>query len=385
MTIMPTLTSLISQSPRIRLLRIFILTASLLTIPIALDFVFFRSHLYLHVIEPESTAGITALAPFIVTAAYNTDRSNVLVVGDSRVGEGFSRQIANATVGDQNGLNFISLGMAGTTPRVWYYLLREIDVKRDRFSTIVLVLPTLRSDEIDELMPDRILDTAYLAPFLRIADYPEYADSFISEKARRDATLKTIFPPLALQRDVAGFLAHPLNRYKKSQLWRNEYPEWAAKYVGNLDAMPLLNDEQLRGNQNLPLNLAPTKNQELASYLELKRHLDVKLGTQLANARFYSEWLAKIAARYSGRSTRILIALAPRGPYSEMLFQDAQNAQHRLLDINLFNSITVLPTYFSTELERPQYFFDVLHLNKSGRAAFSAALSKSVIKKATND
>ena len=103
------------------------------------DLSLFRSGLYYRWAEPDSTAGSVVRAQMTIRHDYEPDRRNVLVLGNSRIGEGFSALLADAASGNDD-LHFINGSIAGTTPRVWYYLLRAIDPDANRFSAIALMV-----------------------------------------------------------------------------------------------------------------------------------------------------------------------------------------------------------------------------------------------------
>ena len=164
--------------------------------------------------------------------------SNVLVIGDSRIGEGFSPVFANH-IGHPRGINFVRLGLAGTTPRVWHYVLRAVDPQRNRFVAVYLMAAGYRDDEVHEDYANRALDTAYLAPMLEWRDLFEYPASFTDETAFKQARLAVAFPESALHRDLVAFAGAPLTRLKKATVWHQGYPNWLRDYPGRSEAMPI--------------------------------------------------------------------------------------------------------------------------------------------------
>src|SRR5271165_5951255 len=84
----------------------------------SLDAALFRTGLYRPLIEPQSYAGETELALRQASA-----RDAVVVVGDSRIAEGFSATVANGVT--HGAPFFVNASVHGSTLRCWYYLLRE--------------------------------------------------------------------------------------------------------------------------------------------------------------------------------------------------------------------------------------------------------------------
>ena len=74
--------------------RISALVFVMIALPLILDQLVFRG-VYLSFLEPESTAGMTLLARSIQSSNYVPGKKNILILGDSRIGEGFSARIAN--------------------------------------------------------------------------------------------------------------------------------------------------------------------------------------------------------------------------------------------------------------------------------------------------
>src|SRR5262249_26310325 len=93
---------------------------------LVLDGILFHTRLYTSILAPDSYAG--RLAP-IIRAEKQRARSGlkeVLVLGDSRIAEGFSTAVADE-LGSPAGLKFVSLAEPASTIVIWHYILREVD------------------------------------------------------------------------------------------------------------------------------------------------------------------------------------------------------------------------------------------------------------------
>src|SRR5690242_13907821 len=109
----------------------------------AIEICVFHSGIYVSWLDPFSSTGLARLV------VYNEEKrpvgaSDVLIVGDSRT-QGLSPRLANS-LASETSYNFASIAVPGSTPRVWYYLLRTIDPHRDRYAAIVFGL-----DDYDDL------------------------------------------------------------------------------------------------------------------------------------------------------------------------------------------------------------------------------------------
>ena len=102
----------------------------------ALDGLVFHSGWYMAYLQPQSSAG--QLESRIFWLRHEAEVPETAVLGDSRIGEGFSARTAEAATG--GAMRFRNIAVAGSTPRVWYYLLRDADPERKRFPIVVLAM-----------------------------------------------------------------------------------------------------------------------------------------------------------------------------------------------------------------------------------------------------
>ena len=97
----------------------------------------FHTNLYPSVVKTSSTTG------YLETFLHNerrrivTDRNQILSIGDSRMGF-LPRYVNEPNFG--TGYTFATIATPGTTPRCWYYMLRDIDPTRRRYAAIVIAV-----------------------------------------------------------------------------------------------------------------------------------------------------------------------------------------------------------------------------------------------------
>jgi hypothetical protein len=104
---------------------------------LCVDGAIFHSGLYVSILAPSSYAGRV----WRITRAEK-DRApsalkEVLVLGDSRIAEGFSATLANE-LGSPAGLKFVSLAEPAASANPWYYMVREVDPTTRRYAAIVV-------------------------------------------------------------------------------------------------------------------------------------------------------------------------------------------------------------------------------------------------------
>lgn len=349
------------------------LVAVLVVILAAWDALLFRSGLYYRWLEPQSTAGMTRGALRLVDQTYAPRLRNVLVLGNSRIGEGFSQRLADeATQG--SGLHFVNAAVPGTDLRAWYYLLRGIDPKADRFAAVV-VQASYDPGVPTSVQADYVLDIAYLTPLLGLRDLTDMPGTFenaaLAERARR----AILFPAQPLRDDISAFLAAPRERLEQVRKWRKYYVPSALHYGGRDASLP---DLPLDPNTLQPTDWGgqeTTLKPLLSSYFDSLRDHPIA-ATRDSNERYFREWLTRIAAPYRAHGIPVILVSVPRGPWHAAL--PPQQPAGAVADLIAQGVLTTLPADTFVDLEQPHYFFDSLHLNRVGRERFSPRLAQSV-------
>src|SRR5437764_9575318 len=203
------------------------LTACALTFLV--DAAIFRTRLYLAVLEPQSYAGQADLVMRTASAAANG--LDGLVLGDSRIGEGFSAGIANDSTAGR--LRFINAAIGASTPRCWYYVLREIDPDASHYRAIILPLDDYEDEDGPWDWADRVLDELIVVNALHVTDIPPFVESFQGTRERYQALRGALLKGFTLKNDVQSFLSHPLQRLEKVRVWREHGAQWNYDYNGN--------------------------------------------------------------------------------------------------------------------------------------------------------
>ena len=300
-----------------------------------LDAALFRTPYYRRILEPDSYAGQ------MERVLRAVDNQSIAVLGDSRIAEGFSPRVADRR---QPAFRFLNAAVPGSTPRCWYYLLRDLDPKPGRFKTIVLPVEAYEDEDGGWEWADRTLDLNFLAARLRLSDTVTVTSSFHAADTRWSALLVCLWKGLLLREDLQAFLAHPDSRIQKAALYRASAAEWAYNYDGNAKDLvgSVLRDPSLR-----------PPSPQTGLYAAYRR-----------------EWFGRIISRYRGSGTSIVFLRLPRGPVPPSV-RHAREAS----SIREFAGVTVLPENLFNRLEGPEYFFDELHLNARGRQWFSTELA----------
>jgi hypothetical protein len=102
---------------------------------VCVDGVVFHSRLYTSFLAPDSYAGRLAVITRAEKDRVSSGLKEVLVLGDSRMAEGFSAAVADKL---SSGLKFVNLAEPASSVNVWDYMLREVDPTRRRYRAIVV-------------------------------------------------------------------------------------------------------------------------------------------------------------------------------------------------------------------------------------------------------
>lgn len=292
----------------------------------AIDAAAFRTGLYRRILEPQSYAGQVEAMLGRAASAH----ADVLVLGDSRIAEGFSASLANS----RGSLRFFNAAIPGSSPRCWFYLLERLDASRWR--TIVVPLDRFEDEDGEWDFADNPMDAAILAGTLTLAGTPGFVASHASAGAKAAALRSALFKGFAFQQDLQRFLASPRSRLEAVAQFRAHAAEWSDGYEGRAERM---NPAALTDRATAP-----------------QRGL---------HHRYRLRWLAKIR-RLAG--DRLIVIRLPRGPVVRALPPDLPSAVRVL-------GLRTGPEDLFEDLERPELFADELHLNREGRSRFSTGLA----------
>jgi hypothetical protein len=328
---------------------------------VCLDGIIFHSGLYTSILAPDSYAGRLA----VITRAENQRAASglkeVLVLGDSRMAEGFSTSEADQ-MGSGAGLKFVNLAEPAASVNTWYYMLRAVDPTTRRYRAIVVPYGVgYEPSTADSL---RISMTA---PLLRYADCFNFASGFQRWSGRFKAFTACLLRGSAYQSDVTDFLEHPIERMNSI----HEEPKRLhsrAVYKGRDYDLVGTSYDPVTGKIIFAPKLTEAQREAFSKSLIQPSQSDVEHSLQLQR-----EWIPRILDRYSNSSTAIVLTPVPRGPFAELPGFATANSSV------LPGRITQRTTYSVPEqtfdfLEKPEYYFDAFHLNAKGRQRFTEAL-----------
>ena len=338
-----------------------------------LDSVVFRTSLYSRILSPDSIVGTAAWYLKYEGQRPPSHRGDVLVVGDSQMGEGFWAGLANRNQAG-SGLNFVQGGIPGATLRSLYYFQKVLDPNRDRYKAIVIALPTYRkkSSTETEHLNDRMLDADLLLPVISSREYFEFAGTFTSGEKRMEVGSRVLVQSLNYQMDFQNLLLHPITRKRLLALRRGLRENIALDYAGRDESMVGLRYDSSSGEIQFPQRLTEIEREQVKAYLTEQGVVDAD------HFDGYSrQWIARFIELYRGTQTTLVFLRMPAevlpqvdairrsGPFGTFMPLLRNSPGVKVMDENAFY-----------DLEDPQYFFDTLHMNHEGRLRFTTRLSE---------
>ncbi len=328
---------------------------------ICVDGVVFHTSVYTSVLAPDSYAGRMAAITRAERDRVSSGLKEVLVLGDSRMAEGFSPAIADK-LSSLDGFKFVNLTEPASAVNIWDYMLREVDPTRRRYWAIVVPYGT--GFEPSSADPLRI---SMAAPLLRYGDCFNFASAFQRWSGRFRAFTACILRGSAFQSDVVNFLEHPIARIRTVQrepkrlqardIYKGrDYDIVGTSYdpkTGQVTFPPRLSEAQRDAIRD---SLVKPSQSETQDFLRMQR-----------------DGIQRILNRYSASSTEIVLTPVPRGPFAGL--PGASMTFHAAFPgIPTQRAVFSLPEQTFDFLEKPEYYFDGYHLNSKGRQRFTETL-----------
>lgn len=328
---------------------------------ICVDALFFHSGLYVSILAPASYAGRVAEITREEKERPPSGLKEVLVLGDSRIAEGFSAALANE-LGSPAGLKFVSLAEPAASANTWYYMAREVDPTTRRYWAIVV--PYGLGYEPTSADPLRISMTA---PLLRYLDAFHFASGFQRWSARFRAFAACILRGSAYQDDVVDLLEHPIARIRSVEQERARIHSRAIYKGRDYDLVGTTYDAST-GQVAFAEKLTDAQRLAIQKSLIQPSQSDMEYSIKLQR-----EWIPRIMSRYSKSPTAIVLMPVPRGPFVDLPgFSPGYDSV--LPDSVIERTRFSLPGRTFDFLEKPEYYFDAFHLNAKGRQRFTETL-----------
>jgi hypothetical protein len=334
---------------------------------LCVDGAIFHSGLYVSILAPSSYAGRVARITQAEKERAPSGLKEVLVLGDSRIAEGFSMSLANQ-LGSPAGLKFVSLAEPAASANTWYYMVREVDPTGRRYSAIII--PYGIGYEPNSADPLRISMTA---PLLRYGDCFHFASGFQRWSGRFRAFIACILRGSAYQDDVADLLSHPVARIRSKQ--QADKMHSRPEYKGRDYDLVGTSYDGATGQVMFAPKLTEAQRLAFRKSLIQPSQSDTEYSLKLQR-----DWIPRIMDRYSHTPTAIVLTPLPRGPFLELA--GFSRGYESVLPRSVIQRTSFsLPGHTFDFLEKPENYFDAFHLNAKGRQKFTETLVSEVIER----
>ena len=272
---------------------------------ICVDGAIFHSGLYVSILAPSSYAGRVERITQAEKERAPSGLKEVLVLGDSRIAEGFSANLANE-LGSAAGLKFVSLAEPAASANTWYYMVREVDPTKRRYSAIII--PYGLGYEPNNADPLRISMTA---PLLRYEDSFHFASGFQRWSGRFRAFIASILRGSAYQDDVVDLLAHPIARI--TNVRQADRTHSRSEYKGRDYDLVGTSYDAATGQVMFAPKLTEAQRLAFRKSLIQPSQSDTEYSLKLQR-----DWIPRIINRYADSPTAIVLTPLPRGPFLEL-------------------------------------------------------------------
>jgi hypothetical protein len=335
----------------------------------ALEGLIFHTALYRRFLEPDSSTGEFELILRRERHAQNDNGDNLVVtLGDSRFA--YAPRLSNEITA-KTGYVFRHAGVAGTTARSWYYMLRDLDPTAQRYRAIVLGVSNF--NDVDEYYNpyDDIRELHYLIARLRVSDAWEFPRSFQRRDLQWQAFRGILLKATILQTDILAFLSHPLARLATVDKNRRGYDSWTYTFEETERDMTGLQVDWRAGKFILPPGAGSEERDTMGAEMLMGAPQTGRL------AAFRRQWLGRILDRYRGSRTRIVFIRLPRGPIPcpDELKPKAESV---IREFAKRPGVLLAEEHTFDSLERVELFKDGIHLNRAGIARFSPMLAEEI-------
>jgi hypothetical protein len=218
----------------------------------------------------------------------------------------------------------------------------------------------------DPPVEDRIIDLNFVIGRLRLTDCPDFAFSMGSFMYRGKAFAGCLLKGIPLRTDTRHLLANIPLRIRRAKQFQRFGLDYINGYGGRETDLHGLSADLAARKIHFPPGIDTEQHDTIISTVTPDPAPDTGAVTA-----YREHWIGRILDFYRDSPTRILFLQLPRAP----LHIPENPVPPRFLKFALTRPrVSALPAGTFEDLERPELFFDGYHLNRAGRALFSARL-----------
>jgi len=340
-----------------------------------LDNAIYRSGLYAQVSSATSVAGMFAAVARWRIPTEPSGKREVLILGHSKIEAALSEKLFERGNPDSH-LKLVFGSSAGTTEKMWFYLLKHIDPEQRRYAAIVIPIDSYRTPPLDIDAENQIDVAQCLAPMLDAHEWWDLIGTYTNPDVRAKVILGALVSSHLYALDLQDLLRHPVERYDAlafAKATRHTFLyDWDG-FDGDLETLEI--DVATAKITHAPPQLDSFRRAEAEFRFRPLPSQLVGTWTQRYHA-FRLEWFTRIVSLYARSSTKLVFVQVPRWPFLMPGTTPIDGAPDLRDFITPSTSVTVLDAAEFEDLETPHYFYDVLHVNKLAREVFTARMAK---------
>jgi hypothetical protein len=340
---------------------------------LSMDVLVFRLPVYSQFVKPHSYTGALVQRCQLAREKEQTNLPLVAFVGDSRMREGFSQKYFDEEAIRQSlPVRAAQLAVTGSTLRVWYYLLKHVDPDCRAFKLIVIGLPSFYDEDYSTDLANNMLDLQLTLPTLKAVDTPDFVGSFEDKSLRNEVLLAAVLKSYGYRRDVKDFVLNTFDRLAERDDSDKYWEQRDYLYEGDKKSLAGISIRDHKELINVPSHLSPMKLDRLKEVtFPGPNHPD------FWKWHYLEYWLNRLARRYEGSATKLVIVCVPNKPLPVQ-----RNRPHRddaISEMAKYPNVCVFPEDMFASLNKPEYFWDDIHLNVKGRSSFTKMLSEKLL------
>jgi len=308
-----------------------------------------------------------------------SDKKDVLLIGNSLIDVAFSSKLFDSDF-PQAPFHTRKIAISGTNEKVWFYFLKHVDPRHQRYQAIVIPSDGYIVDSSPEDKANFYQSALDALTLLRLKDWPGFVTSFPDPAIRRRVQMLALFPSHAYGPDLQDFLMNPKQRLRDLADLRKNHD---AMFYNSNDVLPssldgLKIDYATHSVITMPEGIEYFRRFGIQQSLSVHSPEEYKLFTQ-ENASFKQEWLTKIIDLYKDSATQLIFIQMPRWPVmwpDKAPLPDAPDIRNLLpkqKNVTFFDDKTF------EYLEQPRYFHDAIHLDTKGQQLFMQTFGKKLI------
>ena len=334
----------------------------------AIEGAVFHTGLYPWIISPDSSTGS-------VETMLRNERlrpktgAQILGIGDSRML--LEPRISNEHTAE-TGYTFGSVGTPGTTPRAWYYMLRDADPDAHLYRAIVIGVESYDDQDTWGEEADRDTDLSYVIARLRLSDVWEFSRSYHDPWLQWKVARGILFKGLVYKRDVENFLLHPIGRIRNVNRSRRDSFMWTYEDRGPPDTVADYSVDWNARAVTGPPNADPARVEGMKIRL-----FEPRPPESGSYSRYLKYWFGKIKEHYRTSQTCLIFLRYPRGGWVRP-DQPRYNPHSSVRDLATQPNVALMDEHFFDVLEKPELFRDQMHLNGPGMDQFSVMIAQEV-------